>query len=293
MMSTGTADSRHNDRRPRVGAAIDVLHLIDRKVAEHGDKPALSVLRDGNGSALSYADVHSRARHMAARMLERGMQLDDRVAILSESKPEWGVAFFAAIRAGGTVVPLDVQLTPAELSMILRDAEPRVLFASPRFFEVARRLCDEIWSIREVVWLVDDDQDEGKKESLEEVVRRYPELGAERRPPFPPRRPTDIAVLTYPSGTIDESKGVGTTFSTLVHQVTSLADAFGGPAEDRVLSILPLHHLFTLTAGFLSLLWTGSEIRYCESLTSTSTASLRRTLVRDWTNRMVNWEVMS
>ena len=117
--------------------AID-LELADRTVFDvlvraadrFGEKPALQVRRGGRWIRYTYRDLVDATGSVMQRFLDRGLQPGDRVAITGESAPEWGVTFFAAMRAGLTAVPLDPQLPPADAWAAARFAEAKS-FKSP------------------------------------------------------------------------------------------------------------------------------------------------------------------
>src|SRR5262245_3793854 len=242
---------------PAPGRVGGVLSLLNSKVDDHPHETALSVYESGFWRRVSYAEIRHHAERLSEYLMERGCGANERSAILAESKPEWGIAFFAIVRAGGIVLPLDTKLGADEVSALLLEAEPRMLFTSARFASTALELRRRVDSIREVILLEDRSSD---------GMRCYRELGAQASQPAPFRGRHEVAVLTYTSGTTGRPKGVMTTFENLIFQVEALRQAGEPRPEDRVLSILPLHHLLELTAGFLGILWAGGEVCYVNSL---------------------------
>jgi len=107
------------ERRERSGEEqvyLDsILSLMQMKSDMYGARTALSLRGGIKWNELSYVELARQARGLSNHLIEKGIKRGDRVAILSESRPEWGIAFFASIRAGAIVVPLDIKLTSAEL----------------------------------------------------------------------------------------------------------------------------------------------------------------------------------
>ena len=206
---------------------------------------------------MSYAEIRHRAERLSDYLMERGCGANERAAILADSGPEWGIAFFAIVRAGAIVLPLDTKLGVDELTDLLREAEPSVLFISARFASTGQELRRRIASLVEVILLADRGLD---------GLRSYQELEAATAHPAPFRDRHEVAVLTYTSGTTGRPKGVMTTFENLIFQVEALRQAGEPDSEDRCYRILPLHHLLELTAGFLGILWAGGEVCYVNSL---------------------------
>ena len=241
------------DRRERRLAdeafASSVLNLLENKSDRFAAQPALCIKEGRKWVELSYGELSRRARRFASHLIRSGFEQGDRLAILSESRPEWGIAFFAGIRSGAVVVPLDVKLTEAELTTILSDCEPKILCVSAHYKEMAEVLRARVPSIRTVT-------------VLEEMEALEPgELLPSRE-----RGLDETAVIIYTSGTTGNPKGVMATFRNLVFQVRNFERLVELGPGDRFLSILPLNHLLELTGGFLGVLHTGGMICYSSSL---------------------------
>lgn len=234
--------------------ASSILALLEGKSNEFARRPALGIKRGSKWEEVSYGELRRRARSLAAYLIEFGLVPGDRVAILSESTPDWGVACFAAILAGGIVVPLDVKLGEAELTTVVTDCAPHVVFASARHKERARSVKAHVPSIRLLAVLDRGQGDEGIS-SIDHMVPQTVVPSCERRP-------DEVALIVYTSGTTGSPKGVMITFENLIFQVRALERLLEIQAPDRSLSILPLNHLLELTGGFLGVLHKGGTICY-------------------------------
>src|SRR5687767_10266583 len=121
----------HSERQGREAAyQQDVLSLMQMKAEFYSDRAAFHHYEEGAWRTVTYAELASRVRSLSDYLIESGFKRGDRIAMLSESRPEWAVALLASVRCGAIVVPLDTKLTDAELKSILSDAEPRLLFVS-------------------------------------------------------------------------------------------------------------------------------------------------------------------
>lgn len=229
--------------------ASSVLHLLENKSDRFAAQTALCIKEGRKWVELSYGELSRRARRFAAFLMESGLEQGDRMAILSESRLEWGIAFFAGVRSGAVVVPLDTKLTEAELTTILTDCAPGVLCVSAHYKEMAQTLQARVPSIRQVI-------------ALEEMQ----ELTPRETLPSRERGLDEVAVIIYTSGTTGNPKGVMATFGNLVFQVKNFEQLVKLGPGDRFLSILPLNHLLELTGGFLGVLHTGGTVCYSSSL---------------------------
>jgi long-chain acyl-CoA synthetase len=236
----------------------DISGLLLNKAQQFGAKEALCLSGGGVIEKYSYSQLNEASGRLAAEFIERGIQADDPVALLCDSRPRWGVVFFATIRAGGVLVPLDFRLPIDELKKILVQLKPKLLLVSRELETIATELvnstiCDiQVMSVEAT-----------EKGSL------YPSIDVPARTnshPCVSRKETDPAIITFTSGTTGSSKGVVTNYGNLLHQVRSLRRVMQNNSQSVCVSILPLYHLFELTAGFLGALYGGGRIAYCNTM---------------------------
>ena len=117
---------RH-DRKP---AGKNLPPTFQRDCAALSGPCCLPTENPGRFRQISYQEVHRRSVGVARALLAKGLECGDRVAILSENRPEWVVTYLGSLMSGGTVVPLDTQLSPAEWRRLLDDSESKWVFVS-------------------------------------------------------------------------------------------------------------------------------------------------------------------
>ena len=244
------------------------LELAESRAAQFADRTALCIKEGGAWQELTYAELSRCARTLAAYLIESGLEAGDRAAILSESRPEWGIAFFGIVRAGAIVVPLDPKLGEIELATILADCAPKFLFVSAATKETAERLKARIPALAGLIAL----ESRAAGPSCPWIAALAPRAAHLPRE----RRPGATVVIVYTSGTTGDPKGVMITDSNLVFEATRLEQVIDiGPGE-AMLSILPLNHLLELTGGFLAILNQGGTVCYARSLFPQDLAELMR-----------------
>ncbi|MEZ4401914.1 MAG: AMP-binding protein [Kofleriaceae bacterium] len=224
--------------------------------------------RDVEPVVFTYGRCAELALAGAAQLRERGAG-GGHVMIMSENRPEWGLAYFAILEAGGTVVPLDKELTAAEVANLARVSSARALILSER---VAERLCADLG----LALPADVDgaahQALGKHLAAQGVATppwTFGELFADRGAPAAAPgsvRSDAVASLIFTSGTTGQPKGVMLTHKNLTSMVAKLAGTFSLYKHDVLLSVLPLHHTFEFSAGFLMPLMHGASITYLEEI---------------------------
>jgi long-chain acyl-CoA synthetase len=200
-----------------------------------------------------------------------GVEKGDRVALLSENRPEWAIADLATLAAAAVVVPIYATLTAPQALYILNDSEAKVLFVStPTQRQKLQEIRAQAKCLRQVV-AFDPSAAGPDVISLDDLRARG--RGALSADPQAVRRraaearPDDLATLVYTSGTTGEPKGVMLSHRNIVSNVESSKQIFMefGP-RDVALSFLPLSHIFERMAGYYMMLASGSTIAYAESV---------------------------
>jgi long-chain acyl-CoA synthetase len=215
---------------------------------------------------ISYREVFEMARALASYLWTvLGLKRGERVAILSENRPQWGISYLAITGSGLVVVPVDSQLKDAEIGHILRDSEAKAIFLSLPFLDRIRERREAIPSLRHIICF---DGSGGYEEvtAFEEILETHGDFTY----PNPDLSPDELAAIIYTSGTTGVSKGVMLSHRNLTSNVEQSIKAINVSEEDRMLSILPLHHTFECTCGFLAPFSVGASVAYAESIAKIS-----------------------
>lgn len=245
-----------------------IAQMIEIRARQLGSKPALSLYGRDPAEHYSYEALDRASRRLAGGFIEAGVRPDDRIALLCDSRPRFGVALFATLRAGAVVLPLDARQSAGELATILADARPRILLVGRAQETLAAELlaaCDDELAVLSL-------ESPGDTTAWPSMDALSPAAGKR----CVPRAPNDAAVLSYTSGTTGSGKGVMTTCGNLLFQVRAIRAVMQNDERVTSVSILPLSHLFELTAGFLAVLYGGGHICYCNSLLPVEVISAMR-----------------
>ncbi len=240
-----------------------LFSLFDRITAQNGRKTALGMRSKWGWNEYTYKGLNLMAMRIGAYLInDLKLQKGERLAILSESKPEYAACVFGSVLAGLITVPLDNKLTIYELNHILSNCEPTILFCSSANIKKALELKETIPSLKYIVLMDADLLDNKDIPSIYSIPENY--SAKWRRSSL-----SSTALIIYTSGTTGAPKGVQTTYKNVLTQMYDINDVFDDimPKKDvRLLSILPMNHLFELTVGFLAMLNHGYSIYYTKSL---------------------------
>lgn len=234
--------------------------LLDHAARQYGESPFLLRSTPQGWSGYSYAAA-ARAMHaFRAMLVAAGVRPGDRVGLQSENRPEWGLAHLAIIEAGAVSVPLDVQLKPQEVGEILATAGAEWCVASAKQLPVMQKVRETRLPALAVLSLDPD----ATLPSLADAPARFPDAG----PADAGASPHDLAVIIFTSGTTGQAKGVMLSHANLLTNVEGVARTFEFGPRDRFLSVLPLHHTFESTGGFLCPMRVGASVAYARGLNS-------------------------
>jgi long-chain acyl-CoA synthetase len=271
----------------------ELIELFEAAVKLHGHRPALRLLRKvgedddpADPITYSYAQLGELAWQGAGVLRQLGVGPGAKCMIMSENRPEWGISYFAFLLAGAAAVPLDSGLTLPEVVNLARVSAAKTIVLSRK---VAERLASEanialpipeddeapdvmqVWSVAHPAL-----QEYLTNQGLDVRVMAYDELLTEPDVSVGAVRPEvkgdTLASLIFTSGTTGTPKGVMLTHKNLTSMVSKLSALFTLYKHDTLLSVLPLHHTFEFSAGFLMPLAAGASIDYLEEVEADSLA---------------------
>ncbi len=258
-----------NDTKVPAGTLVD---LFLESAARRRPEPAYQYFAGKRLIGISHTEVLDTVRRAAGALRARGITRGDRVAILSENRPEWAMADYACLCLGAQDVPIYSTLLPHQVEYVLADSGAQVLFVSDqtqleKALEI-RDQCPELHSI-----LLFDEADAALPEGVASW-RAFLDEGegfteADLREAGAEVTPEDVATLIYTSGTTGKPKGVMLTHRNLHSNVQAAQLAFGIEDGATTLSFLPLSHVFQRMVDYL-LFWRGCVIAYARSIQTVS-----------------------
>jgi len=240
------------------------------------DRPAAMKYKRGDRWVdISLAEFRDTIRHFSTGMRVLGMKPGDRVAILSENRPEWTMTDFAALCGGGVTVPIYPTLLGWQIEYILNDSGSVAVIASDgeqlgKVLEIRSHtpcvhhiiVCDPPAELPAGVMTFKDVVAKGKAEEEQQGRARFDELRAKPGP-------DDLATLVYTSGTTGNPKGAMLTHGNITSNVVAGIEVMPIRPGDVALSILPLSHILERTADF-AYYYVGACVAYAESVLKTA-----------------------
>lgn len=241
------------------------LQAVAATLAGYGDRDAVLYFGRDGIERWTFSAVAEAADALAAGLREQGA-VDGPVAVCAANSAEWIIAGLAVWRAGGTLVPLDTQMSDEAMGHVLGDAGVRTLFTQSSEVDRLRRLAGD--GVR-LVLLRGEHDGVGPWQALSDGARG---IGTDA----PAVKPDDVACMFYTSGTTGPPKGVPLTHRNLAFQIRALERAAIVNDRDRVLLPLPLHHVYPFVVGMLTPVALGLPVLLPRSLTGPQIAEAAR-----------------
>ncbi|KAA3631133.1 MAG: long-chain fatty acid--CoA ligase [Calditrichaeota bacterium] len=236
----------------KIAQQVNLFNKFKQVADSHSDRIAFKA-DGGKGKSYTYGDVRNYIEQLAGFLSADKYAHITEIGLLSENRPEWGITYFAISALGKTVVPIDANLKENEIDYIFKHSNIKLLFTSVRFESFIHDTYEDV----EIV-------------SFNEASPNYwvNKLSDSVRIQESRAKLDDVAVLIYTSGTTGDPKAVELTHGNLIANLDAIQRAFEFKENDVKLSVLPLHHTFEATCGFLTPLMNGCCVVYARSLKS-------------------------
>ncbi|RPI05419.1 MAG: long-chain fatty acid--CoA ligase [Ignavibacteriae bacterium] len=242
-------------------------HILEESCRKYSSNIALSYTDE---EPMRYSELKRQVDHLSGFLKNQGVTHGDRVAILGENSPQWGTAYFAITVMGAVVVPILPDFNTSEIHHILRHSGSKVVFISERYYYKIEDL--DLSEFNSVILLNNFSiiNPELSKATLRQLIAEGSKefhiiknlvLGLAGVIPKEVKE-DDIASLIYTSGTTGNSKGVMLTHKNIVWNAIASSKLPEFTADDRMLSVLPLAHVYECTLGLVLPITCGSSVYY-------------------------------
>jgi long-chain acyl-CoA synthetase len=248
----------------RIYTYRDLLELFETSTKRHATRVAMRIEREGRNEQYTYADLRELATRAAGFLASEGVKPGDRVMLVSHNAPEWGMTYFGILKTGASCIPVDPESSIDEIVNFARAGEAAGIVLSEKLNEEhadlkeklqAAGLSPKLWKFADVFTVPDEKTEDERLALLPARVTAQ-----------------SLASLIFTSGTTGRPKGVMLSHRNLTSMVSMLSSVFDMTTKDGVLSVLPLHHTFEFSTGFLTPLSRGAQITYLPELTGDALA---------------------
>ena len=189
------------------------------------------------------------------------------IAIMGENQYGWYISYMACLLGTGLAVPVDKELPENEIENVINRSKATVLIYSPKKKDELSHIKDNLTTVKYFIQMKSDDPLEGRDVGLNTIIKEGKELVKKDNTLLKQETdPEHIAGLFFTSGTTSNAKGVMLNYRNLTENINAVSAYVRLNIEDRLFSVLPLHHTYESSIGFLLPFATGSSIAVCQGL---------------------------
>ncbi len=247
----------------------DLKHMLETSVQAYGDNVAFmqKFHKDEPYKSITYKEAFETVNALGTALINAGLK-NKRIAVIGENCYQWATSYLAVICGTGVVVPLDKELGASELGQLIKESQASAVMFTEKYTDIFKEIKENGDSQLEILIKLNGDKQEenvltwsgliaeGKK-LLEKGDRRFIDAEID---------PDAMSELLFTSGTTGIAKGVMLSHKNICFDLMIAPTILRVHTWDIFFSVLPIHHTYEGTAGFLMPLYKGAAIAYCEGL---------------------------
>ena len=231
----------------------NIKELFKRSSVKYSNEKAFLVKVGGQYMPITYKQFYDDIMAFGAALYDMGLY-NTHIAVIGENRYEWAVTY-AAVQCGlGVIVPLDKEMPDKDIPPLIETAELSALISSQKKSSLAESA--------QIKHKINMDTD------FNELIKKGKALIETSKTPFPDLEPDadKMSILLFTSGTTSASKAVMLSQKNIITNIIDMSKMVHVDKNDTLLSVLPLHHTYECTCGFLTPVYQGCTVAYCEGL---------------------------
>ena len=255
----------------RLYKTIEIENLKDmlNKTKDiYSNKPAYKIkIEENKYQIYTHEQVREMIDSLGTSLIDMGLK-DKRIAIIGENRYEWEIAYLSIVCGTGIVVPIDKSLPEHELESVIERSEVEAIFYSNKYEEILNKI--KYSKSNKLKHLISMDNLENKEGiySQKELIQKGEELikNGDKRFVNAEIDNEKMSIMLFTSGTTSKSKVVALSHKNIASNLMDIGSILDITSEDTLLSILPIHHVFECTVGFLFSLYKGAQTVFCDGI---------------------------
>lgn len=251
----------------KVRNITDLKDLLTQSCALYKDKPAFLIKNKGDiYSQISYHRFGNDVEYFGTALLKLGL-CNSSIAVLGENRYEWCVSYLSTVNGVGTVVPLDKELPANEITNLLERSEATAIIFSGKYRNQIKMIKSTV-NTAKVFIDMDAETNEDGILSFYELVQSGKQLveAGDKSYSSVKINSEEARILIFTSGTTDIAKGVMLSHQNICADIMGVCSTVKVNSDDKTLSILPLHHTYECSLGFLAFIYNGAAISFNDGL---------------------------
>jgi long-chain acyl-CoA synthetase len=245
---------------------FSVQDMLIKSAGKYSDKLALQDLASTPINQVTYNQLLENVLKFGQALKNLGLKERSHLAVIGENRVQWGITFLTAMCHNLVIVPIDKNLSTNEIVNIIHESDSEAIVFSESFDSMLR---DKKHAFKKLSIYISMDLPESKNGfySMTELINKADKITSNELPKI---NPEDLAEIIFTSGSLGRAKGVMLSQSNLVSNLMNMTKMLFIYPEDRFLSVLPIHHTYECTCGFLCPVYSGASVHYARSLKTVS-----------------------
>ena len=246
----------------------DLKDMLNKTEKLYANRPAYKIkIEEGKYQVYTHKEVRDMINALGTSLINLGLK-GKRIAVIGENRYEWEIAYLSIVCGTGIVVPLDKSLPANELELLIERADIEAIFYTKKYSDIIQNIkFSEKNKLKHLISMDNNENCEGIY-SQKELIREGKKLIEEGNNEFLNANinPKEMEIMLFTSGTTSKSKVVALSHENICTNLMDIGSVLDVTQEDVFLSVLPIHHVFECTVGFLFSLYKGAETVFCDGL---------------------------
>ena len=246
----------------------DLKDMLNKTGKLYANRPAYKIkIEEGKYQIYTHKEVRDMINNLGTALIDLGLK-GKRIAVIGENRYEWEIAYLSIVCGTGIVVPLDKSLPANELEQLIERSDIEAIFYTKKYSDIIQNIrYSEKNKLKHLISMDNDENFEGIY-SQKELIQEGKKLIEEGNKEFLNAQinPKEMSMMLFTSGTTSKSKVVALSHENICTNLMDIGSVLDVTQEDVFLSVLPIHHVFECTVGFLFSLYKGAETVFCDGL---------------------------
>ncbi len=246
----------------------DLKDMLNKTKNIYSDKIAYKIkIEEGKYKTFTHKQVREMVDALGTALIDMGLK-NKRIAVIGENRYEWEIAYLSIVCGTGIVVPLDKSLPENELESLIERSEIEAIFYSKKYEQMLTKIkYNENNKLKHLISMDNSKNTEGIYSQME-LISQGEKLLKNGNKEFVDAKIDNekMSIMLFTSGTTSASKVVGLSHKNICSNLMDIGSILDVTSEDTLLSILPIHHVFECTVGFLFSLYKGAQTVFCDGI---------------------------
>ncbi|MGN1269297.1 MAG: AMP-dependent synthetase/ligase [Clostridia bacterium] len=246
----------------------DLKDMLKKTKKMYGEKPAYKIkIEEGKYKIFTHNEVRNMIDSLGTALISLGLK-GKKIAIIGENRYEWEIAYLSIVCGTGIVVPLDKSLPENELENLVERSQVEAIFYSSKYEESINKIkYNQKNKLKHLISMDLNLHKEGVYSQAELIERGRILLDEGNRDFLDAKiNPEEMSIMLFTSGTTSKSKVVCLSHKNICSNLMDIASVLDVNSDDTLLSVLPIHHVFECTVGFLFALYKGAQTVFCDGI---------------------------